>query len=206
MNPAEQFLNKIDSTLQLLSKLPDISVKQSDVFVQASYCPRPEELILYISVSWSADVDFRSCSENRLTRWLCKLAHGNECGSGRFAILRRTLRESNQEILRCFQEVDLEEMQEPYQSIETGRQCFRLFIFVKARMSSEHLSQEVRGAIKTTPSQSEEIKYAREIYVEYPTESGEKSSFTTCLEALYKELGIGKYCKHLRLSMRVSCR
>jgi hypothetical protein len=142
-NPVKQFLDDVKSILEPLSKLVDPGETTGvECRAYSLYFMSMGKVHVRFNIQWDTNIDFNNCAEWWLPRLLCRLAHGDQCGSAEYASLKRSAKKAYADVLKHFQGSEFIE-KNTYSNFKMDRERVRLYFSLTAEMSDLLLSQQL---------------------------------------------------------------
>lgn len=143
VNSIKQFISDIEEILGSLALLTGdtacIRWSGNHVYHYMS-CKR---IGVNFKVNFNANIDFNNCAEWWLRSLFCHLAHGDQCGSSKYLLLKKKTKKAYTDILTCFKKSNFLEPLEN-SMFEINRRHIRLYFdFSRIEISETQLSPQL---------------------------------------------------------------
>lgn len=113
MNPATKLIKEIQ---QILATLPHGSAPKIRYFPWVTHDISSRKIDIDIRIGWFTRINYEICAESWLTRFLCRMAHGDQCGSNKYLALRESIRDGDKKIMTLVKESGLDNFEKKSES------------------------------------------------------------------------------------------
>ena len=162
-SPVKNFINQVSEIInELIEKAGDGDNELP--YMSCLYYPQNGNIHVHIWFQWYISLDNEVCSENWLSRFFCKLAHGNDaCGSDKYVALKRNAKQAYGKIVHNLNLPKFKSLldQRPYCVFEMNRRTARLYFDADWLKMNDSLLSEKFADIKgkyLTEENSPELK------------------------------------------------
>lgn len=145
MNPITALIGTIHATLDSLPP-PLQESAEKRIFQWIGHDINSGKVTASVDIDWFRRIAYTTCAEQWWTRWLCQLAHGNQCGSEEYVALKNRVLEADKKIRSMVKESGLDNGRRLRFKAQITRDYISFSYQFKLVMEDSHLPAHLRLA------------------------------------------------------------